>query len=91
MKQEINIGDIVLSNAGRDAGKYLVVVAKEDNFAFLCNGKLRGCGKPKKKKLKHIKPFGKVSDFALDKLLKGESLSDKELKAELRVFSENLA
>lgn len=88
MKQEINMGDIVFSKAGRDGGKFYVVVKCEENFAYICNGKLRGCNKPKKKKFKHINPVGRVSDFAKDKLLKGESLSDKEIKAEIRAFSQ---
>ena len=91
MEKEVKIGDIVLSKAGRDAGKYFVVVKAEGNFCYICNGKLRGCSKPKKKKLRHIERLGRVSDFAADKLCSGENLTDREFKAEIRSFEENIS
>lgn len=47
-------GTVVISKAGRDKGKLLVVLSIEGDYAILCDGKKRPLLNPKKKKLKHI-------------------------------------
>lgn len=56
-------GSIVISKAGRDKGKRFVVVAIENEYAFLADGDLRKADKPKKKKLKHIQPTHTVAEI----------------------------
>lgn len=49
------IGRVVRSIAGRDLGKYFIIVkAINDKYVFISDGKLRTEEKPKKKKLKHL-------------------------------------
>ena len=43
----INISDVVVSTAGRDAGTWFYVVNEDQNFLFLANGKDRPLDKPK--------------------------------------------
>lgn len=51
----MNQFDIARSTAGRDAGKYFVVVKLVDEqYCLICDGKLRKLEKPKKKKVKHL-------------------------------------
>lgn len=53
----IGVGDVVMSKAGRDAKRPFVVVGVlSEEYVLLCDGDLRRLDKPKKKKLKHIKP-----------------------------------
>ena len=53
MKYEI--GDLVLSKAGRDKASFLIVVGVlDDKMVFLADGKSRKIEKPKLKKIKHI-------------------------------------
>ena len=40
-------GSIVLATAGRDAGMYFVVVAADEHFVWLANGKRRTLANPK--------------------------------------------
>lgn len=48
---DYNIGDVVLSKAGRDKGSYLVIIGFKDNDkVFLVDGKLRKVENPKLKK-----------------------------------------
>ena len=47
-------GDFVLSKAGRDVGKYFLIVSVQDEFALIVDGKVRKVNSPKKKKLKHL-------------------------------------
>ena len=47
-------GMIVRSRAGRDAGRWCVIVELEENFAAIADGDLRTLEKPKRKKLMHL-------------------------------------
>ena len=49
-------GMIVRSRAGRDAGRWCVIVGLEENFALIADGDLRSLEKPKRKKLMHLAP-----------------------------------
>ena len=52
---EIKTGQLVRSRAGRDKGRYfLVVKIIDDQFVLICDGELRRLEKPKKKKIKHL-------------------------------------
>lgn len=55
MKNPIKQGDIVKALAGRDNGKYFLVVFTKDDIAYIVDGKRRKVLKPKKKNVKHIK------------------------------------
>lgn len=48
------IGDVVKSIAGHDAGRLYIVIAVENNFCFVADGRGRLIDKPKKKKVKHL-------------------------------------
>ncbi len=87
MKNQIKIGDIVLSKAGRDGGRYYVVMAREDNFAYICDGDLHKVEKPKKKKLKHLKLTDKKSDNVAEKQAKGIKIINSELRKAIKEFN----
>ena len=46
----IDVGNIVLSTAGRDKNEYFLVVKVEDNYVYLVDGNIRKVENPKKKK-----------------------------------------
>ena len=48
------ISDLVISTAGRDKGELFYVIAEEDQYLFLANGKDRPLDRPKRKKRKHV-------------------------------------
>lgn len=53
----IAVGSVVISKAGRDKGKKLVVVELVDeDFVNVADGGLRRVEKPKRKKIKHLQP-----------------------------------
>lgn len=55
MDTENLIGRLVYSKAGRDKGRYYVIVEVLDkNYVLVCDGKLRTRERPKKKKLIHL-------------------------------------
>lgn len=54
-RDEIILGQIVISNAGHDRDSHLVVIGHEgENFVFVADGRLRTVEKPKRKKLRHV-------------------------------------
>ena len=55
MNKSVNLGDVVISTAGRDKGKVFLVTDTDGKFAYLVDGKCRKISAPKKKSFKHIK------------------------------------
>ena len=85
-------GDIVLSKAGRDQGRYFVVMRCEENFCLLADGDLRKIDKMKRKKNKHIK-WAKNrdgswarSEFIANKLSANEKVTNSEVRRALAEF-----
>ena len=72
----IKPGDFILSLAGRDRGKVMVVLTAADGFFYCADGKERRIEAPKKKKSKHILPLdvpqynGKTSNRELRNAIK---------------------
>ncbi len=57
----MKIGDVVLSKAGKEKGQLFVIVALDDKYAYLSDGKRLKTYKPKKKSFKHIQKFTNLS------------------------------
>lgn len=75
---QLEVGSIVLSKAGRDKGKYLVVVASACGYALLCDGGERPIQRPKRKSLKHIEDTQEKLSLAQ---MRGNSALKKALAA----------
>ncbi len=86
MKPEV--GDIVLSLAGRDAGRMFFVIALEDGYALIADGKLRSASSPKRKKLKHLRTVALPQCKVAEKLRAGESVHSSELRKGMAEFRE---
>jgi len=69
---DITEGSVVRSKAGRDKGRFFVVLSLEDQFVYLADGDLRKISKPKRKKLMHVLPTKTVfssHQMSSDKML----------------------
>ena len=87
----IMVGSVVISKAGRDQGRYFLVVEEVDtDFVMIANGELRKLDRLKKKRRKHLKPTGAVVQALRDRLSAGEKVEDHELRAWLREEEEKL-
>lgn len=81
------LGSVVLSKAGRDAGRYFVVVGKADGqHVLLADGDLRKLQNPKKKKIKHLDVKPVTIPTITEKLTKGSGLYDAELRRNLEAL-----
>ncbi|MBQ4257052.1 MAG: KOW domain-containing RNA-binding protein [Oscillospiraceae bacterium] len=75
-------GTVVKSLAGRDRGRFLMIVRNEGAFVWLADGRERKLSSPKKKNAAHIAPTKTVipTEGLTDKALRGHLMSfvDKE-------------
>lgn len=80
---DINVSDVVVSVAGRDQGEWFYVVAQDQTYLFLANGKDRTLEKPKRKKRKHVQKVLRSETRVAGKLLSGDKVLNGELRRDL--------
>jgi ribosomal protein L14E/L6E/L27E len=86
-----DLGTVVLSKAGRDAGRYFVVVGQVDSqYVLIADGDLRKLASPKKKKLKHLDPKPVTLPAVREKLTRGGGLWDAEIRRDLEALGYSL-
>jgi ribosomal protein L14E/L6E/L27E len=80
-----------LSKAGRDKGKYFIVLkVVDENFVLVADGDMRKVDNPKLKKCKHLENTGKTSERVCQKLAEGVRVTNPELHRELTEFIESV-
>ncbi len=77
---EIVAGMVVKSMAGRDAGRFYVVVNVENKSVYIADGKLRRLEKPKRKNFVHVSITKKKVNLS-------EVKTNKSLRAFLRDYN----
>lgn len=80
---DLTIADVVISTAGRDAGKLFYVLETEDAWLTLVNGKDRTIEKPKRKKRKHTRKVLRSETRVAAKLRNGDKVLNSELRRDL--------
>lgn len=79
--ENIKLGQLVRSKAGRDEGQYfLVFKVISESFILLVDGKTRKAGNPKKKNIKHLRFLPMVAEDAAKGLNEGTTPSDAEIR-----------
>lgn len=78
--EQLQIGRVVYSRAGRDQGEFLVVTGYEKESVLLANGKDRPIERPKKKNVKHVGLTNTVLDS-------GSMSTNRSLRRALNVYS----
>ena len=77
------VGKIVFSNAGRDKGKYLVVINCDEIYVWVADGKERKLETPKRKNIKHI-------SLTADSLNPDQFKTNKSLKKAIAVYKDTV-
>ena len=85
-----HIADIVCATAGRDKGMYFIVTAQQDNYVYICNGKCRKVGSPKKKKIRHETFTGVKNEFILNRLMTIGKVTNKEVRYALSDYEKKI-
>ncbi len=93
MNSPVEVGRVVFSRAGRDKGKYYIIVdIIDEQYVNISDGDLRRLASPKKKKIKHLDMKPEVLENIKEKLQNGKKVFDAELRSAikaLRYFNEN--
>ena len=82
-KPDINISDVVVSTAGRDAGDWFYVINEDPVYLLLANGRDRTLEKPKRKKRKHVAKVLRSETRVAEKLRHGDKVLNGELRRDL--------
>ena len=65
-KDSIHVGELVRSLAGHDRDRYFLVIRRDGEFVWLCDGKSRKAVHSKRKKIKHVESTGIVCHWVLE-------------------------
>ncbi len=88
MKESVKIGQVVYSIAGRDQGRFYVVVEViDDSYVKIADGVKHKIEHTKSKKTKHFKQQDAVLPSIADKLEQGKELCNAEIKKALHSFN----
>ena len=83
----MELGQVVYSKAGRDAGRYYAVVELvDDTRVRIADGDLRRIKRAKLKNIKHLGTDGEVLEKISAKLKEGAQVFDAELYSALRLY-----
>ena len=75
--------DIVQSLAGHDKGSLFFILRMEDGFAWVADGRLRSCTKPKRKNVRHLAYRATGVSPVAERIARGESVADSEVRKAL--------
>ena len=64
------LGEFATSKAGHDKDRLYMIVGEEEEWVYLCDGRLRGVEHPKKKKKKHIQIIHSSAQDTLIQIIK---------------------
>ena len=87
---DFDIADVVISTAGRDAGKWFYCVGTDPVYLCLVNGKDRTLEKPKRKKRKHARKVLRSETRVAEKLRHGDKVLNSELRRDLAYLSREM-
>ena len=88
LADDLTVGQVVRSKAGRDAGRFMAVTAIEEGFVYLADGRVRKADKPKRKKIKHIAKTNFIIKET-HKFLEGSDSADAFLRDVLKKFNDS--
>ncbi len=85
MTNNFDVGDIVISTAGRDKDRvYLISQLIDKDFVFVVDGNFKKLINPKKKRVKHLKNSGIKIDSISEKLLSDKKVFDTEVYSAIK-------
>ena len=87
---DLTIADVVISTAGRDAGKLFYVLETDDVWISLANGKDRTIEKPKRKKRKHTNKVLRSETRVAAKIISGDKVLNSELRRDLAFHAKEM-
>ncbi len=87
---EIAVSDVVVSAAGRDRGQWFYVIAQDQTYLYLANGKERSMDRPKRKKRRHVQKVLRSETRVAGKILAGDKVLNGELRRDLAFLARQM-
>lgn len=84
MKKDLVPGQLVQSIAGRDSGKYFLVIEKGDGIVKVADGRMRKVQSPKKKNARHLKKYDLVAEELAQKIRSGQGVTNGEVEKAIK-------
>lgn len=79
------IGKFATSKAGHDKDKLYVILARDEKYVYLVDGKYKTAASPKKKSIKHIQIVNQTVDTKLlEQICNKEPYIDDAIKYEIK-------
>lgn len=89
--EDLKIGQVVKSKAGRDKGKIFIIQEVLDSkYVLICDGELRKVSKPKMKKVKHLIAYNTVLKEFAEKINRNEKINNAFLRRLLEPFTNEM-
>ena len=85
---DIDISDVIASLAGRDRGQMFFVVATDEQYVYLADGRGRKLEKPKRKKRRHVQKLAQTESRIAARIRSGERVLNSELRRELAGYGQ---
>lgn len=84
--QQIPVGQLVISKAGRDAGQvYVVTGYGKGQTLLLVDGKKRQLNHPKQKNVRHVNILKSIAGDMADKLKTGVRITNEEIRRNIHI------
>lgn len=88
--EEVSVGQVVKSRAGRDKGRVFLIYDIIDNHNFVVvDGDVRKLNNPKQKKLKHLIVYNEVLSELKDKIDGKVKINDAYIRKLLEPFNKS--
>ncbi|KNF08042.1 LSU ribosomal protein L14E [Gottschalkia purinilytica] len=88
---DINIGQVVRSKAGRDKGKVFIINSIiDEQYVSIVDGKYRKLSNPKKKKIRHLVIYNSILKDFKDKLENNEKINNAYVRKILEPFNKEI-
>jgi ribosomal protein L14E/L6E/L27E len=83
---EPRLGQLVVSAAGRDRGRYYIVARiLDDTTVAVTDGAYRPVSNPKKKNVRHLMMTRTIDSSLSEKLLRGIGITNEEVREALKI------
>lgn len=81
------VGMLAISKAGHDFNHLYVIIAEDEEYVYLVDGKTRTIDRPKKKRKKHIQVIKQIQKNIADKCKTGGKIENEEIKRTLKIYN----
>lgn len=82
------VGQVVQSIAGRDGEKFFLLYKLiDDDFCLIVDGRTHKLAKPKKKRLKHLRPVDAIAGAIAEKWYGSQFVFDSEIASSLKAYN----